>query len=64
MANPSALKNNKNWNSTSLPAESIFLLKETCYWYQTVQDGSSVPVSKEIALKILCEDIQHYLKKL
>lgn len=62
--NPSSSNTSENWMSIPLPRKSIFLLKETCYWFQTLQDGSYGPVSKEFALKILRKDIQNYLKDL
>jgi hypothetical protein len=45
-----------------LPVDRIFLLKETCYWFQIEPDGTDGQISKEVALKILREDILYYLK--
>jgi hypothetical protein len=44
--------------------KNTFLLRETCYWYQTNSDGSNAPVTKEIAIAILRQDIRNYLKKI
>ena len=43
---------------------SIFLLKETCYWFQFDKSGTKYPVSKDIAEKIFRQDIDNYLNKL
>jgi len=42
--------------------KNIFLLKETCYWFQFDEKGTKYPVSKEIAENILRQDIDNYLK--
>lgn len=44
--------------------KNIFLLKESCYWFQFDNIGNSFPVSKEVAIKILRQDIRAYLNKL
>jgi hypothetical protein len=41
---------------------NIFLLKETCYWFQYDANGTKYPVTKEIAQSILRQDIRDYLK--
>ena len=41
--------------------KNIFLLKESCYWHQFNELGGAFPVSKEIAIKILRQDIRAYL---
>jgi hypothetical protein len=43
---------------------NIFLLKETCYWFQYDAKETKYPVSKEIAQSILRQDIRDYLKSL
>jgi hypothetical protein len=43
---------------------NIFLLKQTCYWFQFDANGTKYPVSKEIAKSILQQDIRDYLKNL
>lgn len=48
---------------TNFP-ENIFLLKETCYWYQYDSRGKNYPVSREAAELILRQDIKYLLKKL
>ena len=58
---------NKNKESffmdqVQLPVDRIFLLKETCYWFQIEPDGTDGQISKEVALKILREDVLYYLK--
>lgn len=42
--------------------ENVFLLRETCYWYQYKPDGSNAIVTKEIAINIFRQDIRNYLK--
>ena len=44
--------------------ENIFLLRETCYWFQTKPDGSNAPITKKIAINILRQDIREYLKRI
>lgn len=46
-----------------LPA-NVFLLKETCYWFQFDNKGTKYDVNKEVAENILRQDIDDYLKKL
>jgi hypothetical protein len=41
--------------------KNIFLLKERCYWFQFDEKGGLYPVTKELALKILIQDIRAYL---
>jgi hypothetical protein len=43
---------------------NIFLIKQTCYWFQFDANGTKYPVSKEIAQSILRQDIKEYLKNL
>jgi hypothetical protein len=47
----------------SLP-NNIFLLKQTCYWYQYDNSKSYFPVSKEVIIEILRQDIRTYMKTL
>lgn len=44
--------------------DNIFLLKETCYWFQFDSNGTKYPVNKEIAQNILRQDLGVYLKTL
>ncbi|SFQ55696.1 hypothetical protein [Parafilimonas terrae] len=44
--------------------DNIFLLKQTCYWFQFDNSGTKYDVNKEVAKKILRQDIDDYLKKL
>ena len=44
--------------------KNIFMIKETCYWFQFDAKGIKYPVSKDIAQNILRQDIDNYLKKL
>ena len=44
--------------------KNVFLLKERCYWFQYDEQGSAYPVTKELAIKILRQDIRAYLNKL
>jgi hypothetical protein len=41
--------------------EGVFLLKETCYWWEFDSDGTKFPVTKTVAEKILREDVDAYL---
>ena len=43
---------------------NVFLLKQTCYWFQFDVSGTKYPVSKEVAQNILRQDIRDYLKKI
>lgn len=43
---------------------NVFLLKQTCYWFQFDAEGTQYPVSKETAQSILRQDIRDYLKNL
>jgi hypothetical protein len=47
----------------SLP-QNIFLLKQTCYWFQYDTDNSYFPVSKEVITEIIRQDIRFYLNTL
>jgi|SRR5689334_7877752 len=47
--------------STQLP-NNIFLLRETCYWYQYGDPDRDFAVSKTIAENILRQDIRNYLR--
>lgn len=44
--------------------KNVFLLKERCYWFQYDDKGSAYPVTKDLALKILRQDIRAYLNKM
>jgi len=44
--------------------DNVFLLKQTCYWFQFDSKGTKYAVSKEVAQNILRQDIDDYLKKL
>jgi len=44
--------------------KNIFLIEETCYWFQFDTKGTSYPVNKQIAEYILRQDIKEYLKYL
>jgi len=41
-----------------------FLLKERCYWFQFDEKGSAYPITKELSIKILRQDIRANLNKL
>ncbi len=43
---------------------NVFLLKERCYWFQFDEKGSAYPVTKDLAIKILRQDIRAFLNKL
>jgi len=43
---------------------NIFLLKETCYWFQFDKSGTKYPVSKDVAEDIFRQDIDNYVKNL
>jgi hypothetical protein len=44
--------------------KNVFLLKERCYWFQYDDKGSVYPVTKDLAIKILRQDIRAYLNKM
>ncbi len=44
--------------------KNIYLIKETCYWFQFDANGTKYPVSKEVAQSILRQDINNYLKNM
>ena len=64
----SQYENNLNGKSRLIPIDSLpnnfFLLKQTCYWYQYDNKGSDFPVTKEVAISILRQDIKSYLFQL
>jgi hypothetical protein len=41
---------------------NVFLLKQTVYWFQFDNNGTRLPVSKEMAQNIIRQDIRKYLK--
>lgn len=43
---------------------NVFLLKERCYWFQFDDKGSAYPVTKDLAIKILRQDIRVKLNRL
>ncbi len=44
--------------------KNVFLLKERCYWFQYDDKGGVYPVTKDLAIKILRQDIRANLNKL
>ncbi|TAL47249.1 MAG: hypothetical protein EPN92_05075 [Chitinophagaceae bacterium] len=44
--------------------DNVFLLKQTCYWFQFDTKGTKYNVDKEVAHGILRQDVRDYLKKL
>lgn len=40
---------------------NVFLLRERCYWYQQDSQGGNYPVDRDLALRILRQDIRAYL---
>jgi hypothetical protein len=43
---------------------NVFLLKQTCYWFQFDNSGTKYSVSKEVSQNILRQDIKDYLKSI
>lgn len=43
---------------------NIFLLRERCYWFQFDDAGGNYPVSKDVAIRILRQDIRAYLNRM
>ena len=41
--------------------KNVFLLRERCYWYQQDSQGGNYPVDRDLALRILRQDIRAYL---
>jgi len=58
------LKGRGRYMSTDSLPDNFFLLKQTCYWYQYDSQGSYYPVTKEVAIDILKQDIRSYLSRL
>jgi len=52
------------FNRISPLPRNVFLLKERCYWFQFDDKGSAFPVTKDLAIKILRQDIRANLNKL
>jgi hypothetical protein len=44
--------------------KNVFLLKERCYWFQYDEKGSAYPVTKDLIIKILRQDIRVNLNKI
>lgn len=42
---------------------NVFLLKQTCYWYESKSDPKKVTVTKIIAENILRQDVRKYLQQ-
>lgn len=56
---------NANFIKIKKLPENVFVLTENCYWFQYTdnQRDNEILVTKEIALKILRQDIKAYLAK-
>jgi len=56
---------NPNFIKIKKLPSNIFILSEDCYWYQTTdnKEDDTILVTKEIATKILREDIRSYFHK-
>jgi hypothetical protein len=52
--------NRKFMQVDSIPS-NIFLLKETCYWFEFDSKATKYPVSKEVAESILRQDVRNFL---
>ena len=44
--------------------DNIFLLRQTCYWFQFDKNGTKYNVTKDVAKNILRQDITDYLRLL
>lgn len=44
--------------------DNVFLLKQTCYWFQFDNKETRYEVTKEVARNILRQDVDDYLKRL
>ncbi len=44
--------------------KQIFLLRERCYWFQYDDQGGAYPVNREVATRILRQDIRAYLNRM
>ena len=44
--------------------QNIFLIKQTCYWFQFDNVGTQYKVSKDVIQNILRQDIKNYLTKM
>ena len=58
------LKHKANWMVIKPLPNNIFLLKQTCYWFEMDATVAKKTVSKEVAQTILRQDIKEYLKNL
>lgn len=58
------LANERNFMRIDPLPANVFLLRQTCYWFQYDDSGTSFPVSKEVAQNILRQDIRDYLKRI
>lgn len=44
--------------------DNVFLLRQRCYWFQFDNNGTKYKVSKDVALSILRQDVDDYIKGL
>lgn len=44
--------------------KNIFLLRERCYWFQFDNKGGVYPVDREVALRILRQDVRAYMNRM
>ena len=53
--------NEVNFQKTGKLPRQVFLLRERVYWYQFDAAGTTYPVTREVAIRILRQDIRAYI---
>lgn len=53
-----------HFQKTGKLPRQVFLLRERVYWYQFDNSGSAFPVNREVALRILRQDIRAYINRM
>jgi hypothetical protein len=51
------------FQKTGTLPRNIFLLRERCYWFQFDTQGTNYPVNRELAVRILRQDIRAYINR-
>jgi hypothetical protein len=56
-----SLSGEVKFNKVGRLPRQVFLLRERCYWFQQDNNGGAYPVNRDVALRILRQDIRAYL---
>jgi hypothetical protein len=51
------------YQKTGTLPRNVFLLRERCYWFQFDAQGNNYPVNRELAMRILRQDIRAYINR-